>query len=126
MLERIYYYGGESRKNDPTYSYNTLLGTSSTDYGLLQFSSAEEAGQFLKSMSSLKGYIGDHGKQYRSGAMTLKQWREFLRKKWIPVTDLFIQKWGKHMVPIDIRSAIDDVRSHIDLPPIVWPDLVLA
>ena len=126
MVQRIYYYGSKSRKNDPTYSYNAMINSSATDFGLLQFSSAEEAGQFLKSVSSLKGYIGDHGKQYNSGAMTLKQWREFLRKKWIPVTDLFIQKWGKDMVPIDIREAIDDVRSNIDLPPIVWPDLVMA
>ena len=101
------------------------MGTSATDVGVAQFSSEEEAGFFLRSMSSLKNYIASYKDRYNSDAMTHEQWCEFLRTKWIPVTDLFIQKWGHHiMVPVDIRSSIDDIRRNLGMDAVTWPYLI--
>ena len=46
-------------------------------------------------------------------------------QEWIPATNLFIQRWGKDIVPHDLRAVIHSVRENLDLPPIKWPTMLL-
>ena len=42
----------------------------------------------------------------------------------IPLTDWYISEWGLHMVPLDVRRAIADVRSCLGLSNVLWPAIL--
>ena len=46
------------------------------------------------------------------------------RTVWIPVTDRYISERGLHMVPLDIRRAIADVRSSLGMSIVLWPAIL--
>ena len=46
-------------------------------------------------------------------------------QEWTPVTDLFIQRWGKELVPHDLCATIYDVWENSDLTPVKWPTILL-
>ena len=74
-------------------------------------------------MNEVKQRIDVVANQRRDGLISEAQFKTFLRERWIPLTDQFISQWSKLLVPIDIRSAINDVRKNVDLTPIGWPPL---
>ena len=117
------YYGDQHRLDSTEISHGLLIQTSHTDAGCLQFSSMDERRQYLASMTEVKQRIGVVGNQRRDRLISESQYKTFLREQWIPLTDEFISQWSKLLVPIDIRSAIDDVRANVDLSPIEWPPL---
>ena len=59
------------------------------------------------------------------GRMSDRSRNGFLREKWIRIIEELVERWGIHRVPHDIRRACNDVRQHLDLALIIFPEEVL-
>ena len=106
------------------YTTSLLIQTTASDLGLAHFSSRAEISLYLSNMTNVKDSIASLAHDFREDHISEAQFKASLRDKWIPASNAFITKWSKHLVPIDIRNAIDDVRRNIDLDPVIWPPLL--
>ena len=52
--------------------------------------------------------------------------KDRLRQEWIPATDLFIERWGKDLVPCDLQVAIRDVCSNTQSTTLEWLVILLV
>ena len=92
---------------------------------LVQFSSKEEDGWHAVSYNTCKKKISDIRDEVGVSAFTDHLFKDRLRREWIPATDLFIERWGKELVPHDLRSAIHNVRENLELTTVQWPAMLL-
>ena len=43
-----------------------------------------------------------------------------LRTVWLPMVEAFEQQFGRHMVPVDVRHSVSNIRAHLGLPVENW------
>ena len=48
-----------------------------------------------------------------------------LRTVWLPMVEDFEQEFGRHMVPVDVRSSVYSIRGHLGLPVQKWPAVLV-
>ena len=48
-----------------------------------------------------------------------------LRTVWLPMVESFQQEFGRHMVPVDVRSSVYSIRGHLGLPVQEWPPVLV-
>ena len=61
---------------------------------------------------------------YRRGRISVKEKSIRFRTVWVPLTDRYISEWGLHMVPLDMRRAVADVRSYLGMSTVLWSDIL--
>ena len=123
-MDSMLYYGTQDRYLSSQYTTLCAIQTTASDLGLVHFSSRAEMSLYLSNMTNVKDIIDSLAHDFRENHKSEAQYKASLRNKWIPATNAFMTKWSKHLVPIDIRIAIADVRRNIDLVPVVWPPLL--
>ena len=91
---------------------------------LLDFEDQASAMQWQHDTTSIKSLIADINEDYSKGLTSQLERKTRLHNLWIPLTEEFVSEWGKHMVPLDIRRAIADVRRNIDMDAVDWPAIL--
>ena len=123
-FDSLLYYGTKGRWFSRHYTATLLIQTTASDLGLAHFTFRADISLYLSNMTNAKESIASLAHDFREDHISEAQFKSSLRDEWIPAIDAFISKWSKHLVPIDMRNAIDDVRRNIDLDPVVWPTLL--
>ena len=49
-----------------------------------------------------------------------------LRTVWLPMVEAFEKQFGRHMVPVDVRSSVFSIRGHLGLPVQKWPPVLVV
>ena len=92
---------------------------------LVQFSSKEEAGWHVSLCNPCKKKISNICDEVGMSGFTEIIFEDRLRQEWIPAIDLFIERWGKELVPHDLCAAIYSVWKNLDLPSVKWQAMLL-
>jgi hypothetical protein len=90
-----------------------------------EFSTVEDGRRYSSSYTRIKRMIESIRRQSELTGSFDSVFKDKLRQEWVPVTDLFIERWGKELVPHDLRSAIHNVRSNLQLVSPEWPAILL-
>ena len=122
----VTYYGTADRYYDPSYASRILITTFGTEIAMSDFANKQQGLKFSRQHERIKSLIGAITAAHTAGRMSLQDKIRRLREDWIPATELFVAEWGLHMVVYDVRKAIGDVRSHLLLPAVVWPKIILV
>ena len=122
---KILYLGTIEQYNDSGIACRTMTHTfGSRDLSFTDFVDQKSCLSWQRNGCSLKAQIAVINDDYDQGVISLgmKKWR--LHFSWLPNTREFIMAWGEHMVPLDIRRSITDVRRHLNLDPVDWPAIL--
>ena len=120
------YFGTMDRFNDNSQNKRILLTTPGMDYIAMTDVDSRPTGlNYSASLTGIKSLIADINDAHQDGHIRLREKRRRLHEDWIPLTDSFVETWGLHMVPYDIRQEISDVRHHLALDDIAWPAILV-
>ena len=125
-MSYITYYGTAERYFDPSCAIRMLITTYGTEIAMTDFTNKQQGLKFSHGHEGLKTHIAAITEAHTEGRISLQEKIRRLREDWIPATELFVAEWGLHMVVYDVRKAIGDVRSHLLLPAVVWPKIILV
>ena len=63
-------------------------------------------------LTAIKDFMDNGHTLMNSSTITTDKFKEQLQMVWYPLVLSFIDTYGKHMVPFDVRLAINDVEIH--------------
>ena len=90
------------------------------------FSSREEWDEYKNMTGEIKNMIAHANKLRDMSIITEQGLKTRIATIWYPLTVKFIKRFGKEMVPFDIRWAINDVETYVfESTPTGWPSHVL-
>ena len=106
-------------------AYNAMLHTYG-DNRLFVAVFEDEASSSLCTLlfTEIKNCAANINMEHRLGNISLAEKSHRYRTIWIPITERYIAEWGLHMVPLDIRRSIADVRSCLGLSNVLWPAIL--
>ena len=123
---RYIFFGTMARFNDNSQNKRILLTTPGMDYiAMTDIDSRPTGLNYSASLTGIKSLIADINDAHQDGHIRLREKRRRLREDWIPMIDSFVETWGLHMVPYDIRQAVSDVRQHLSLDAVAWPAILV-
>jgi hypothetical protein len=73
----------------------------------------------------IKHLIRDLRLDWQESNQPIQAFKDVLLAQWLPLSNNFIVRYGKELVPHDIRSAINDVRRNVDLHTLTWPPILV-
>ena len=131
-IVRIYYLGTIDQYNrhqatddDESNSCRSMLHNFGDNKMFMSdFDDQDSAHSFSIDTASLRGLAATINEDGSRGNVTEAERLNRFRLLWIPLVDQFIDKWGLHKVPLDIRQAIADVRIHLGRAPVLWPAML--
>lgn len=72
----------------------------------------------------IKSCAAGINKDHNEGRIPLGEKSDRFLTIFIPLTERYISEWGLHMVPLDVRRSIADVRSNLGLATVLWPTIL--
>ena len=93
-------------------AYHTMLNTHGDNrLFVVVFDNADRCSACTHLFGQIKSCVSNINMDHQLGKISLAEKSHRYRTVWIPLTERYISEWGLHMVPLDIRRAIADVRS---------------
>lgn len=125
---KLYHLGDLTRfnhhKNNDN-AYRTVLHThGDSRLFVAEFDNEDSCKQCTRLFGLIKNCAANINGAHQRGRICLEEKRHRFRTVWIPLTERYISEWGLHMVPLDIRRAIADIRSSISMSAVVWPAIL--
>ena len=106
-------------------AYNTMLHTHGDNRLFVAvFDNAARSSACTHLFGQIKNCAANINKDHQRGDISLAEKSHRYRTMWIPLTERYISEWGLHMVPLDIRRAIADVRSCLGMSTVLWPAIL--
>jgi hypothetical protein len=93
-------------------------------YLYARFVNENEWHEYEKELMEIKRTIATLNHEFSTGKYGEGELDEQLTKKWIPLTEAFMNKYSKEMVPTDVRWAINDVEQNLGKKVTTWPELI--
>ena len=125
---KIYHLGSiddYNRHKDNPNSYNTMLHTHGDNRLFVAvFDNEVRSSECTRQFGLVKNCAATINHEYQRGNISLAEKSLRFRTVWILLADRYISTWGLHMVPLDIRCAIADVRSCLGLSAVLWPAIL--
>ena len=110
-----------NRHKDNPNSYNTMLHTHGDNWLFVAvFDNEARSSACTHLFGQIKKYAANINQDYQRGDISLAEKSLRYRTVWISLTERYISEWGLHMVPLDIRRAIADVRSCLGMSNVLW------
>ena len=120
------FFGTMARFNDDTQNKRILISTPGMGYIAMTDVDSRQTGlNYSASVTGIKSLIADINDAHQAHQIRLREKRRRLREEWIPLVDSFVETWGLHMVPYDIRQSVSDVREHLSLDAVAWPAILV-
>lgn len=93
---------------------------------LCNFTDQAEAFSFQGEYQNVKNVIDDINftKERANSSMSSDEYIGQLTRHWLPLVNSLEQKWGKALVPLDVRQAKNDVESNLQMPRTTWPQMM--
>ena len=112
---------GEPQDSERTKS--AMFTSGSENMHIRYVKNEEEYILFGRDLMVIKHTISDLNDLKNNGSITESVYKERLKREWLDVVvATFVSSYGMNSVPRDVRIAVDDVREHLDLPMVRWPD----
>ena len=88
------------------------------------FTDSAEGLMFQYEYQNIKNIIDELNRKYnnKSSSMTPDAHLQVLAEKWLPLVNRLESKWGKELVPGDVRRSKNNVESNLQIPRTRWPD----
>ena len=124
---RFYFIGTPETFNSPDYQNRSIfhVWASPPYFNIALFRTRQEMYAYCQLTNKIKSEIARVTTARDDGRMSDRNRNSFLRTKWIGLIEELVERWGIHRVPHDIRRACNDVRQHLDLALIIFPEEVL-
>lgn len=87
----------------------------------ISFYDVEERDIYLQRLNKLAKILRDIRFKNRMG-LTESMLRHELKTRFIPQADQFVSWYGEEMVPYHARWEIDNVRKHLNMKSVPWPE----
>ena len=117
------YYGTVAQFGDDAYQFILVNGTSGNAIGFSELLTADDASVYNAQYLGIKNRIRDLRLDWQESNQPIQAFKDVLLAQWLPLSNNFIVRYGKELVPHDIRSAINDVRRNVDLHTLTWPPI---
>ena len=106
-------------------AYNTLLHTQGDNRLFVAvFENFDRSSACTHLFGRIKDCAASINKDHQLGKISLAEKSHRYRTVWIPLTERYISEWGLHMVPLDVRRSIADVRSCLGMSTVLWPAIL--
>ena len=115
--------GTQQRLHGSKYQVQAFVVSDATYSG--RFKDSVEFQKFTLETREIKNNIDDMTYKKEWGKMSQQKYETSLKDVWLPGVAKFVEHWGKHMVPGDIRNACNDVERSLHVPLITWPDYLV-
>jgi len=119
---KTYYLGDLSRIDNPQYTFRWGTCTGSDVY-VGDFTDATEGITFGTEYSHVKHVIQNINEAYKkaNSQMTTNNYRANLKYHWLPLVTNLEHKWGKELIPGDVRHAKNNVETNLGIALTTWP-----
>lgn len=120
---RGYLLGNTSRCDKEQYPFSWMTCNGSEMY-FCNFTNSAEGLMFQNEYQNIKNIIEELNRKYhnKSSSITPDAHLQVLAENWLPLVNRLESKWGKELVPGDIRRSKNDVESNLQIPRTRWPD----
>ena len=120
------YYGTVARFSNDAYQFILMNGIYGNAIGFSEFLTADDAAVYNAYYLGMKHLIRDLRHAWQESNEPLEAFKDVLLAQWIPLSNHFIVRYSKELVPHDIRFAINDVCRNVDLQTLTWPPILVV
>ena len=119
------YYGTADRYESDNYKHKVISQIKGLELAIAEFSDADESREYSSMCSEIKGLVTNIKQRQGRWDLNMTEYKLELRTKWFPLFRVFISRWGKEMVPHDLREMIEEVRVMVYGCTQSWPNILL-
>ena len=108
MSIELYLLGNKNENDKSNYPVTTMLQIDYEPfpkYNFVRFQNRAEKYSFLQKYFSIKDDIA-----LQKNKLPEKKFKKWLRNKWLPKVNTFLQIYGSNRCPTDVRAALNDVK----------------